>query len=321
MTCHFLKTVVRHKLLRHLLWPLVLATTTASSLMASPAPGDSEELSNVTYHSTVSEVRLVFFATDDHNHTVEGLKPDDFAVVDNEKVIRNFRSFTRSGEIKLDVIVLFDSSESVVPHFKQEITEVLHLISQWPSNPEDNISVVSFSGLEAHPVCAGDCRALTAESLASSPRGGATPLFDALDTAASLLSRRRQPDVWPVIILFSDGLDTISKSSFPDAVEKVVASGAQIYAVDMGNPARPSHGSAILQRLASASGGRCIRSNEGAVRIFTDIIDDLHSARVVTYALPPSRSDFHSVRILPTHNLNLQFRSRGGYYYHAATLH
>jgi hypothetical protein len=99
-----------------------------------------------------------------------------------------------------------------------------------------------------------------------------------------------------------------------------VASGAQIYAVDTGNTG-PSHGSAILQRLASASGGRCIRINEGAVRIFTDIIDDLHSARVVTYALPPSRSDFHSVRILPTHNLNLQFRSRGGYYYHAATLH
>jgi Mg-chelatase subunit ChlD len=111
-------------------------------------------------------------------------------VVDNEKVIRNFRSFTRSGEIKLDIIVLLDSSESVLPHFKQEMTEILQLISQSPWNPEDNISVLSFSGLETHPICAGDCRTLTAEHLASSPRGGSTPLFDALDTAASLLSRR-----------------------------------------------------------------------------------------------------------------------------------
>jgi VWFA-related protein len=321
MTCHFLKAVVCRKLLSRLPWPLVLVTTMAISLLASPPPGDSEELSNLTYRSTVSEVRLVFFATDEHNHTVEALKPDDFAVVDDETVIRNFRSFTRSGEIKLDVIVLFDSSESVLPHFKQEMTEVLQLISQSPWSPEDNISVLSFSGIEPHPVCAGDCRTLSAERLASSPRGGSTPLFDALDTAASLLGRRKQPDVWPVIILFSDGDDTISKSSFPDAVEKVVASGTQVYAIDLGNPGRPSHGSAILQRLASDSGGRCIRINEGAVRIFTDIIDDLHSARVVTYALPQSRSDFHLVRILPTHNLNLQFRSRVGYYYHAASVH
>src|ERR1700693_1093825 len=147
MTCHVLKTTVCRRRFSCLLWPLVLVTTMASSLLASPPPGDSEELSNLTYHSSVSEVRLVFFATDEHNHTVEALKPDDFAVVDDEKVIRDFRSLTRSGEIKLDVIVLFDSSESVLPHFRQEMAEVLQLISQWPSNSEDNISVLSFSGL------------------------------------------------------------------------------------------------------------------------------------------------------------------------------
>jgi hypothetical protein len=41
----------------------------------------------------------------------------------------------------------------------------------------------------------------------------------------------------------------------------------------------------------------------------------LHSARVVTYVLPESGPDFHSIRILPTHNLNLQFRCRTGYYH------
>jgi len=44
------------------------------------------------------------------------------------------------------------------------------------------------------------------------------------------------------------------------------------------------------------------------------VIDDLHSARVVTYRLPKFGSDFHSIRILPTHNLKLQFRCRRGYY-------
>jgi VWFA-related protein len=301
----------------HLLLPLFLVTNLCgnSLLFGQPSPRVSEEFSTASYHSTVSEVRLVFFATDEHHHAVQNLKKDDFAVVDDERVIRDFRSFTRPAAIKLDVIVLFDSSDSVLPHFKQEITEVLQLVSRWPWSPDDSVSVLSFSGREAHPVCDGDCRSsLTADRVASLPSGGSTPLFDALDTATSLLSKRRQPDVWPVIALFSDGEDTISKASFKLAMEKTLASEAQVYTIDVGNPGQPSNGTAILQQIADASGGRYVRISEGAVKIFTDVMDDLHSASVVTYALPRSGSDFHSIRILPTHNLHFQFRCRRGYY-------
>jgi len=51
------------------------------------------------------------------------------------------------------------------------------------------------------------------------------PLLDAVETATTLLSQRRQPDVWPVIILFSDGDDTISKASFKDVQERILATG------------------------------------------------------------------------------------------------
>ena len=84
--------------------------------------------------------------------------------------------------------------------------------------------------------------------------------------------------------------------------------------MDVSSPLRPSNGTATLQRLADDSGGRWVRISEGAARIFNDVIDDLHSAHVVTYRLPESRSGFHSIRILPTHNLSLQFRCRRGYY-------
>ncbi len=58
---------------------------------------------------------------------------------------------------------------------------------------------------------------------------------------------------WSVI---SDGDDTISKASFREALKKVLASGAQIYAVDVTSPAQPSNGTATLQQLADDSGGR-----------------------------------------------------------------
>lgn len=79
-------------------------------------------------------------------------------------------------------------------------------------------------------------------------------------------------------------------------------------------PREQSRGKATLQRIAEDSGGRCLPISGGAVTILNSVVEDLHSARVVTYLAPKSGSDFHSVRILPTHNLNLQFRSRRGYY-------
>ncbi len=95
-----------------LLLPLFLVTTIYAHnlLFGQSTPSGSGESSHLTYLRTVSEVRLVFFATDEHNHLVEGLQKNDFAVVDDERVIREFRSFTRSDVIKLDVVVLMDSS-------------------------------------------------------------------------------------------------------------------------------------------------------------------------------------------------------------------
>ena len=96
----------------HFLLCLVISICLCHLCFGQSTPAGSDELSNVTYRSTASEVRLVFFATDEHNHAIERFE-NDFAVVDDGMVIRDFRSFTRSSSIKLDVIVLCDSSESV----------------------------------------------------------------------------------------------------------------------------------------------------------------------------------------------------------------
>jgi VWFA-related protein len=313
-----------HNRLPRPLMTLFLAATVyvSNPVLGQTTPSGSAESPTLTYHSNVSEVRLVFFVTDAHNRPVQGLQKDDFAVVDDERVIREFRSFTHADLIKLDVIILMDSSESVLPYFDQELAKVHQLVSQSPWSPEDKLSVLSFSGMGAQFVCPGDCRSsFAADRVASLPRGGATPLFDAVDLAAKILIQRRHPDVWPVIILFSDGNDTISQASFSDVRRKILASEAQVYAVDLSPPGRPSNGTATLQTIADDSGGRRIFLDAGVLGIFNAVIDDLHSARVVTYALPESGSGFHSIRILPTHNLKLQFRCRRGYYDRSDTSH
>jgi len=305
-----------------LLSSVILVANVISHNLASAQSAAScfNESSSLIYHHSVSEVRLMFFATDEHNHPVSDLEKNDFAVVDDDSVIRDFRSFSRADLINLDVMVLMDSSESVLPRLPQEVAEVQQLISQWPWRSGDKLSVLSFSGMQTRLVCSEDCRiSFSAERIYSSPQGGATPLFDALKKAANILHSRAQPDVWRVIILFSDGDDTISVTSLKEALGAIQDSEAQVYAVDNRVSARPSDGTAILQKIAADSGGRYLRLSDGTVNLFNSVFDDLHSARVVTYALPAATTDFHSIRILPTHNLKLQFRCRSGYYRRASS--
>ncbi|MGB0042806.1 MAG: hypothetical protein WBP91_06480, partial [Terriglobales bacterium] len=91
-----------------------------------------------TFRSAVSEVRVTFFATDENNRPLEEVTKSDFAVVDNELVVRNFRSFTHSNENSLEIVVLVDLSESVAPRVRTEISDVLQLLARERSIANSN---------------------------------------------------------------------------------------------------------------------------------------------------------------------------------------
>ena len=78
------------------------------AIYASAADQTNASFVRPTYRSTVSEVRVTFFVTDENNHPLATLAKSDFAIVDNERVVRTFRSFTRSDETSLDVVALVD---------------------------------------------------------------------------------------------------------------------------------------------------------------------------------------------------------------------
>jgi VWFA-related protein len=269
-----------------------------------------------TYHSTVSEVRITFFTTDENNRTIEDVRKDDFAIVDGDVVVREFRSLMRSDETALDVVVMLDSSESVAPRFQSTINDVLQLVSQKQIASDDKLSVLSFSGMQPSVLCAANCRASEGlQPVLVTKPGGATPLFDALAYGADFISRRRVPGLRPVLVLFSDGDDTISKTSAGEAVRALVAGGVLLYAVDMNEPGENPRGSLALQRMAEATGGRYFLMNGGEAQVLQTALEDLRASYVVTYNLPSPEAGFHSLRILPKHNLNLRFHCRSGYYY------
>lgn len=289
-------------------------------VLAQAAPSQSANAPSglPTFRVQASEVQLTFSATDQNDRVLATLNAADFAVVDKDLIVRNFRSFRRADYTHLDVAILLDSSSSIGPRFQQEIAQTLNLISETAGVPEDSISIVSFHGAEPVVLCKGDCRARPAANLIPAKAvSQMTPLFDSLAFTAELLAQSANreatdPKVRRVVIVLSDGEDTISRNSAGQAVADLVANDVQVYTLDA-NKSAYSHGSMFLEKLAAATGGRSFHLGDRAGAVADAVLADFHASYQVTYRVPDSSAGFHNVRILPTHNLNLNFRCRQGY--------
>ncbi len=269
-----------------------------------------------TYRASVTEVRLSFSAVDQNDHGVATLQASDFAVVDKDFIVRNFQSFTRSDWTKLDIAILVDASESVTPRFRQELADVLELVSQTAGVPDENLSIFTFHGLQPAQICAGDCRvSRAAERLPATRAGGLTPLFDTIVFASDFLAHHADAHAEKVLIVFSDGVDTISQNSLRDAIDASLSNEVELDCIDLNHSASSPQGAAVLRTLASASGGRYFPAPDGALHALNVILEGFRASYTVSYRLPSRATGFHALRILPTHNLNLRFRSRSGYYY------
>lgn len=294
-------------------WSLALILVLFPGLLFGSGSADDETL---RYRVGTSEVRLSFFATDQNGRPLDPLTKDDFAVVDSGLVIRDFRSLTPSDETALDIVALVDTSESVAPRFRGNMRNVLQLVHTPSAGADQVLSVIQFSGLQPTVICNGDCASTPVESrMAQWKAQGATPLFDALTYTARFLSVRRNPARRQVVILFSDGHDTISRASATEAFDALLATGALLYAVNVDRSAARSQSSDVLQQMAEATGGRSFVLADNTATLLQMILADLHASYIVTYSLPSHQAGFHSIRILPKRNLNLQFHCRRGYYY------
>ena len=296
---------------RHCIRALVFLASVAFAFAADDAP-------KADYHADVEEVRLTFFATDQDHHPVAAVKEKDFVVVDQDLVVRNFNSFRRAVWTDLDVAVILDSSESAATQFKQEVAGALRLMTRSPEIPERSFSLISFRASTPALICSGNCRAATAASPVVMQAGALTPLFDSVVLATAVISQRANPHSKKALVLFSDGEDTISRNGAADALAAALANDIPIYAVDLNRGGHSPAGTALLQKLAGTTGGRYFVLEHDPSQALDAVLADFHAAYTVTYRVPDRTAGFHSVRILPTHNLNLHFHCRSGYDYSAS---
>jgi VWFA-related protein len=218
-------------------------------------------------------------------------------------------------ESPLDLVLLLDASGSVASQLPEEIAEAKSFIENSAWEERDRVSILAFGGLRPQLLCARNCRGAGAQVKLNALRAdGTTPLYDALVKASEILREDRDPESRPAMILFSDGMDTISMNSMSDALQAAEELQAPIYAVNSRcRKSAPDRGDAVLDFLAASSGGLSFGTGQNIKKVLRLVLDDLHSGYVLTYELPVQMSGKHSVRLLPTGDTRLQFRSRRGY--------
>ena len=265
--------------------------------------------------ASASEVRLAFAASDRQGHIVNTLRSSDIAVVDNGSIIRQFLSFRPASESPLDLVILLDSSESVASQIPAEIAEIKRFFADSAWGDRTKVSIIAFGGLTPQLLCARDCNGKAAQLKLNTLRAdGDTPLYDALFQAAEVLKESRYPESRPAMILFSDGLDSVSMHSALDAAQAAQNLQSAIYAVNSRSAqAAPGNGDAVLDYLAASTGGLKFKLGQDVSAVLRMVLDDLQRGYVLTYTLPAQSVGQHSLQILPRSDPKLKFRSRRGY--------
>jgi VWFA-related protein len=270
--------------------------------------------SGYTIRASANEVRLSFAVSDRQGHVIKTLRPSDVAVADNGSIIRHFRSFRPASESPLDLVILLDASDSVASRIPEEIAQAKSFVKDSTWGPRDRVSILAFGGMQPMLLCALKCSAKEADLKLSSLRAnGLTPLYDALFQAAEMLDENRDPESRSAMILFSDGVDTISMHSGADAIQAAQNLQAAIYSVNTRSRKAWGDGDAELAYLAASTGGLSYGPGEDVANVLGAVLEDLHSGYVLTYELPAQPGGQHAVRLLPTSDPKLQFRSRRGY--------
>jgi len=234
-----------------------------------------------------------------------GLGPDDFEVRDNG-VVQNAH-VAPAASFHWDVVVLFDLSQSV-EGAKLEALRASARATEAALRAGDRIALLTFAdGVHVRvPLSASAAR--LGRALDGLRARGSTALFDAVFAGLALSGTGSGR---PLLLLFTDGRDTVSWLAAEDVLEAARQSDVPIHAVRIASR-RPALAPAtwastaegsdddFLRRLTRETGGRVFdagSASEMQAR-FAEALADIGARYVLTYEpIGVAREGWHGVQV------------------------
>jgi len=312
-----------------LLSALLLGQTVFSSAIweqlphigAANGPGSqastNPEDSSLTLHAAVSEVQLVFTATDKHGHYVRDLKQVDFDILDDHKPPEKILSFRSETDLPLQVGLLIDTSQSIRERFTFEQEAAIAFLNQ---SLRPNYDQAFVMGFDMTPKVTQDFTAdlsKLAVGIHLLQPGTLTAMYDAAYYACNkLLKQSQNMPVRRVLVLLSDGKDNASSGTRERAIEMAQQAEVAVYTIRTSLTAG-GRGQKNLEALAEKTGGRSYLPAQisEVANAFAAIQAELRSQYAVSYKPEAFKLDGHyrTIEIRTPRKKGLRIRSRTGY--------
>lgn len=301
-------------------WPTPTPTpapSPASTNGAETQEGEEVDAADVVRISS-NLVTVPASVVDEQGHAVVDLKLEDFELrVDGQP--KEISDLGRS-ETPVRLVILFDNSMSLSSAREFEKKAAVKFF-RTVMRPIDQAAIYSIWTVPifVQPFTS-DVRTLvrTIEHFGD-PEDGATALFDTVAQAADYL---RPNQGRKVIVIVSDGADTLSNMDFLASLKRVMTADVQVYAVQTGQleGANLYNLSAHhrLQEYASQTGG-AVYVPRGTVDLdsaFAQISADLSQQYILSYYPQDARNDgqFRTISLRVKTRPNTRVRARKGYY-------
>jgi Ca-activated chloride channel family protein len=283
--------------------------------------GDSQSEPATTLKVNVNLVNVFVTVTDAQGSPVAGLKKENF-VLEEDGHDQKIAVFDKESAVPLSIALAIDTSLSTRRDLPLEQTSAKHF-AHAILRPVDALSVYAFSETvrETTPGYTSDLKRIDS-GIDHLHVGAATALYDAIYLASRSLDQRKGRKV---VVLITDGGDTISKVDYKEALRAAEEAEAIVYAIIIvpieSSAGRETGGEHALIQMSEDTGGKYYYATSTAQldEAFQKVSDELRTQYLLAYypSQHASWSEFRRIAVKVAGVPNSRayhVRHRAGYY-------
>lgn len=290
---------------------------------SAPAPQKPPQQTQpeTTLKVNVNLVNVFVTVTDALGSPVAGLKKENF-ILEEDGHVQKIAVFDKQSGVPLSIALAIDTSLSTRRDLPLEQVSAKHF-AHAILRPVDALSVYAFSEsvYDTTKGYTSDLKRID-EGIDHIRVGAATALYDAIYLASRTLDHRKGRKV---IVLITDGGDTISRIDYKEAVRAAEEAEAIVYSIIIvpieNSAGRETGGEHALIQLSEDTGGKYYyaTSNSQLDNAFEKISDELRTQYLLAY-YPSQQTSFSEFRRLEVQLTGVpdasayHTRHRAGYY-------
>jgi Ca-activated chloride channel homolog len=277
-----------------------------------------------TLHVQTRLVNVVVNAVDANGSPVSGLTQDDFEVLEDKK-LQKISYFEKDSSTPLSIVLSIDASESVLGN-ERLMKDAAKKFVRALLRDQDELDLMDFSDTVREIVPFTNQKKKIESGLERLERGDATALYDAVYLGSDRLATTKvDSGQRRVLVLITDGDDTVKGSRYAQALEHAQRAGAMVFSIIIvpifADAGRNTGGEHALIQMAEDTGGKYyyVEEKKDLVPAFEKVSEDLRTQYVIGYYAPAGTVDtaFRAITVQlkdPTLREKYKLRYRTGYY-------